>query len=41
VQDCLEFIPAGPLDSISRLGSTAASAVGDTAAEFVGFDFGL
>ena len=41
VQDCLEFSPAGPLDSISRLGSTAGSAVGDTAAEFVGFDFGL
>lgn len=40
-QSCLEFVPAGPLDSISRLGEGPGSAVGDTAAEFTGLDFGL
>jgi uncharacterized membrane protein YjgN (DUF898 family) len=40
-QDCLEFIPSGSLDSISRLGEGPGSAVGDTAAEFTSLDFGL
>jgi len=38
---CLEFIPAGPIDAIQRVGSTAGSATGDMAAEFIGLDFGL
>ena len=41
VQSCLEFIPAGPLDTITRLGEGEGSAVGDTAAEFTSLDFGL
>ena len=40
-QECLEFIPAGSLDTISRLGEGPGSAVGDTAAEFTSLDFGL
>lgn len=39
--DHLEFVPAGPIETIARVGSTAGSAVGDTAAEFAGVDFGL
>jgi uncharacterized membrane protein YjgN (DUF898 family) len=38
---CLSFAPAGSIDGIQRLGSSAGSAAGDTAAEFVGLDFGL
>ncbi len=38
---CLAFEPAGPIDSISRMGRGGGSAVGDTAAEFAGVDFGL
>lgn len=37
----LEFVPAGPIESIARVGSGSGSAVGDTAAEFAGMDFGL
>jgi uncharacterized membrane protein YjgN (DUF898 family) len=38
---CLEFKPAGPIERIAGLGRNPGSAVGDTAAEFVGMDFGL
>jgi uncharacterized membrane protein YjgN (DUF898 family) len=38
---CLELHLAGPLDTISRVGTGDGSAVGDTAAEFAGLDFGL
>jgi uncharacterized membrane protein YjgN (DUF898 family) len=38
---CLHFSPAGPIENISRLGRSDGSAVGETAAEFVGLDFGL
>jgi uncharacterized membrane protein YjgN (DUF898 family) len=38
---CLVFEPAGSIDGIQRLGSGTGSATGDTAAEFVGLDFGL
>lgn len=38
---CLEFVPAGSLDAIARMGRSSGSAVGETAAEFAGFDFGL
>lgn len=38
---CLHFEPAGPIEKISRLGRTDGSALGETAAEFVGLDFGL
>lgn len=38
---CLQFQPDGSIDKISRLGRTTGSAVGETAAEFVGLDFGL
>ncbi len=38
---CLAFVPAGDIDSLSRLEASAGSATGDTAAEFAGFDFGL
>lgn len=37
----LEFIPAGPIESIQRVGGAAGSATGDMAAEFIGLDFGL
>ncbi len=37
----LQFIPARSIESISRLGGEAGSALGETAAEFVGLDFGL
>jgi uncharacterized membrane protein YjgN (DUF898 family) len=37
----LRFIPAGPIEKISRLGRRDGSALGETAAEFVGLDFGL
>lgn len=38
---CLSLIPAGSIDSIERLGRSGGSAIGDTAAEFIGLDFGL
>ncbi len=38
---CLHFIPAGPIEKITRLGKSDGSAVGETAAEFVGLDIGL
>ncbi|MCX6956051.1 MAG: DUF898 family protein [Verrucomicrobia bacterium] len=38
---CLEFHPAGPLGDIVAMGQADGSAVGDTAAEFAGLDFGL
>lgn len=38
---CLSFVPAGPIDSIQRVGGRDGSATGDAAAEFVGLDFGL
>jgi len=38
---CLQFQPSGSIERISRLGKTTGSAVGETAAEFVGLDFGL
>jgi uncharacterized membrane protein YjgN (DUF898 family) len=38
---CLEFIPAGPVDNIQRMGGSSGSATGDMAAEFIGLDFGL
>lgn len=37
----LGLVPAGSIDTISRFGETKGSAVGDTAAEFIGLDFGL
>lgn len=37
----LHFHPAGPIETISRLGRSDGSAVGDTTAEFVGLDIGL
>lgn len=39
--DCMHFHPAGPIENIQRLGGNEGSAVGDTAAEFIGLDFGL
>lgn len=41
VASCLHFEPAGPIESIQRLGGNTGSATGDTAAEFIGLDFGL
>jgi uncharacterized membrane protein YjgN (DUF898 family) len=38
---CLQFVPAGPIEKITRLGKGDGSAVGETAAEFVGLDIGL
>ena len=38
---CLEFCPAAGLEKISRVNTSRGSAVGDSAAEFAGFDFGL
>jgi uncharacterized membrane protein YjgN (DUF898 family) len=38
---CLHFHPAEPLDDIVRLGRSHGSAVGETAGEFIGLDFGL
>lgn len=38
---CLHFQPQGAIEKISRLGRSDGSAVGETAAEFVGLDFGL
>ena len=38
---CLEFVPSGSVENISRVGSSAGSATGDMAAEFIGLDFGL
>lgn len=38
---CLQFVPAGPIEKISRLGKSDGSAFGETAAEFVGLDIGL
>lgn len=38
---CLAFEPAHSLESIRRMGCGDGSAVGDTAAEFAGVDFGL
>ncbi len=39
--DCMHFHPASPIENIQRLGGSEGSAVGDTAAEFIGLDFGL
>lgn len=39
--DHLHFVAAGPIDKISRLGRRDGSALGETAAEFVGLDIGL
>ncbi len=39
--ESLSLQPDGPLDDIARVGSSAGSAVSDTAAEFAGLDFGL
>jgi uncharacterized membrane protein YjgN (DUF898 family) len=41
VASCLQFAPAGSVDTIQRVGGTAGSATGDMAAEFIGLDFGL
>lgn len=38
---CLHFVPAGALDPIERVGGGTGSATGDSAAEFIGIDFGL
>lgn len=38
---CLTFEPAGPVETIERLGGQGGSGVGDSAAEFIGLDFGL
>jgi uncharacterized membrane protein YjgN (DUF898 family) len=38
---CLEFVPAGDVDNIHRIGGSSGSATGDMAAEFIGLDFGL
>lgn len=38
---CLEFHPVSGLETISRVNTSRGSAVGDSAAEFAGFDFGL
>jgi uncharacterized membrane protein YjgN (DUF898 family) len=38
---CLSLEPAGPIDSVQRIGSAHGSATGDSAAEFIGLDFGL
>lgn len=38
---CLAFAPQGPVEKISRLSRRTGSAVGETAAEFVGLDIGL
>lgn len=38
---CLTFTPDEEFEKISRMGEHDGSAVGDTAAEFVGLDFGL
>ena len=37
----LQFVPAGPIDVIQRMGGASGSATGDMAAEFIGLDFGL
>lgn len=37
----LQFVPSQPIEKISRLGRREGSAIGETAAEFVGLDFGL
>lgn len=37
----LQFVPAGPIDQIERLGRDEGSALGETASEFFGLDFGL
>ncbi len=37
----LRFVPSQPIEKISRLGDREGSAIGETAAEFVGLDFGL
>lgn len=38
---CLHFQPARPIEKISRLGRSEGSALGETASEFIGLDFGL
>jgi hypothetical protein len=38
---CLQFSPDRPIERISRLHRRDGSALGETAAEFVGLDFGL
>ncbi len=37
----LRFVPAGPIEAITPLRRSGGSALGETAAEFVGLDFGL
>ena len=39
--ESLTFCPASPIENIERLGGRAGSAVGESAAEFIGLDFGL
>jgi uncharacterized membrane protein YjgN (DUF898 family) len=39
--ESLKFRPAGTIDHIERLGGRRGSAVGESAAEFIGLDFGL
>ena len=41
VASCLEFLPAGSIDQIQRLGGSSGNATSDMAAEFIGLDFGL
>lgn len=38
---CLQFQPAGSIEKIERFGAARGNAVGDTASEFIGMDFGL
>ncbi len=38
---CIRFQPAGPIERIEYLAVSRGNALGDTAAEFVGLDFGL
>jgi uncharacterized membrane protein YjgN (DUF898 family) len=38
---CLHFFPSPDFYRIQELGAAAGSAVGDSAAEFIGLDFGL
>ena len=38
---CLQFQPTRPIEKTSRLGRSEGSALGETASEFVGLDFGL
>ena len=38
---CLDFQPDRPIEKITRLGKDEGSALGETAGEFIGMDFGL